>query len=82
MEIGLEIILLTFPNTKTDSERGEDKTEHRHDDGESGSEAETLEDPGQTSPGVCRLSLRGEAGEAVEAAGGPRVVVSRHLQVV
>ena len=82
LEIGLEIILLTFPNTKTDSERGEHQAEYRDDDGESRSEAETLQDPGQASPRVGRLPLGVEAGEVVEAAGGARVVVSRHLQVV
>ena len=82
LEIGLEIILLTFPNTKTDSQRGQDQTQHRDDDGESRSEAETLQDPGQASPRVGRLPLGVEAGEVVEAAGGARVVVSRHLQVV
>ena len=82
LEIGLEIILLTFPNTKTDSQRGQDQTQHRDDDGESRSEAETLQDPGQASSRVGRLSLGVEAGEVVEAAGGARVVVSRHLEVV
>ena len=82
LEIGLEIILLTFPNTKTDSQRGQDQTQHRDDDGESRSEAETLQDPGQASSRVGRLSLGVEAGEVVEAAGGARVVVSRHLEVI
>ena len=82
MEIGLEIILLTFPNTKTDSERGEDEAEHGDDDGEGRPEAETLQDPGQAVSLVSRLALGVEAGEVVEAARGPGVVVGRHLQVV
>ena len=82
MEIGLEIILLTFPNTKTHSQRGQNQTEHGDDDRESRPEAETLEDPGQSSSRVGRLSLGVEAGEVVEAAGGPRVVVGRHLQII
>ena len=82
LEIGLEIILLTFPDTKTDSQGGEDETEHRDDDGESSPEAQTLKDSGQAASLVGRLALGVEAGEGVEAAGGAGVVVSRHLQVV
>ena len=75
-------ILLTFPDTKTDSQGGEDEAEHRDDDRERGAEAEAIEDPRESVPVHGRVPESIEGGELVQLAGGPRVVVRRDLQTV
>ena len=79
MEIGLEIILLTFPNTKTDSERGEHEADNGDEDGERGAETEALEDSGEAVPVHGWVPESVEGGELIELGGGARVVVGRDL---
>ena len=72
-------ILLTFPNTKTDSQGGEDEAEYRDDDRERGAEAEAVEDPREPVPVHGRVPESVESGELVQLGAGARVVVCRDL---
>ena len=72
-------ILLTFPNTKTDSQGGEHEAEHGDDDGERGSEPEAVEDACEAVPVHGWVPESVEGRELVQLGAGASVVVGRDL---
>lgn len=72
-------ILLTFPNTKTDSQGGEDEAEHGDDDGEGGAEPKAVEDAREAVPVHGRVPESVEGRELIQLGAGASVVVGRDL---
>ena len=75
-------ILLTLSNTKADSQGCEHEAHHGDEDGEGGPQPEAGQHGGEAGALVGGLTGSRERGEGVGGAGGARVVVRGHPQVV